>query len=209
MVRFVDVSDLVPTIPKKRIRVKVLRRYDGYYDTCRTDQQGSSCWIFRKTHIGQMVCNKATPHLFEIPLKTSTSIRKWRALKPKHFFAFVRFEDVLDGLVNPVFGVDLIGRVMSVGNYDEDVSPDITWNQVYLELETENVDYQANIHVNSLMVGRCVDNIICVLRFAKLEMAQDQWRATTAGACTKLLFNPICPEEAAMRTYFAGRDDGL
>lgn len=30
MVRFVDVSDLVPTIPKKRIRVKVLRRYDGF-----------------------------------------------------------------------------------------------------------------------------------------------------------------------------------
>lgn len=36
-----------------------------------------------------------------------------------------------------ILNIDLIGRVMSVGNYDEDVSPDITWNQVYLELENE------------------------------------------------------------------------
>ncbi|CAL9222875.1 unnamed protein product [Arabidopsis halleri] len=106
MVRFVDVSNLVPTIPKKRIKVKVLRRYDGYYDTCRI-QQRSSCWILKKTHRGQMVCNKPTPHLFEIRLKTSTSVRKWRALQPKHFFAFVRFQDVLDGLINPVFGVGM------------------------------------------------------------------------------------------------------
>ncbi|CAL9235483.1 unnamed protein product, partial [Arabidopsis halleri] len=207
MVRFVDVSDLVPTIPKKRIKVKVLRRYDGFtlfnstLELILVDKRGTMIHavLNKDLHVGYsekliegrwfvisnfdlilaMETFRPTPHLFEIHLKTSTSVRKWKALQPKHFFAFARFQDVLDGLVNPVFGVDLIGGVMSVGNYDEDVSPDITWNQVYLELENEK---QVFVHCQlpseysrEFFDGwkTCVDNIIiCVLRFAKLEMAQ-------------------------------------
>ncbi|EFH39450.1 predicted protein [Arabidopsis lyrata subsp. lyrata] len=153
---------------------------------------------------------RPVPHRFKIVWNSGTTIKDIRPLCSADFFSFVAFEDIKSGSLDPTLCVDLIGRLMCVGNYDEDEGMNSTWEQIYLELENvRGIRIRCRLPKGYATkffscLKTCADNIIlCVMRFARLELSRGDMRATTLCTCTELLFNPSCDEASRMRLAFA------
>ncbi|EFH53126.1 predicted protein [Arabidopsis lyrata subsp. lyrata] len=155
---------------------------------------------------------RPVPHRFKIVWNSGTTIKDIRPLCSAEFFSFVAFEDIKSGSLDPTLCVDLIGRVVRVGNGRESGPPASDWNELFLELENEEGERLQcrlpNEYSNAFFNEwrNCLDNIIiCVLRFARLEVTRDFWRATTVYTCTRILLNYRCVEVTRMRDVFYDR----
>ncbi|CAH8272675.1 unnamed protein product [Arabidopsis lyrata] len=232
------VSDLIPSMNERMMgRFIIIRRFrcSSRLDTLElilADEKGDriqasigldclaydssrlveGTWIFIKDFglVDAVGSVRPTRHAYKILWNLSTSFQRTVVTASVDYFKFVRFEDVLAGLVDPSVCVDLIGRLMCVGNYDEDEGMNSTWEQIYLELENvRGIRIRCRLpkgYATKFFSGlkTCADNIIlCVMRFARLELSRGDMRATTLCTCTELLFNPSCDEASRMRLAFA------
>ncbi|KAG7583611.1 Nucleic acid-binding OB-fold [Arabidopsis suecica] len=157
---------------------------------------------------------RPVPHRFKIVWNSGTTIKDIRPLCSGDFFSFVAFEDIKSCSLDPTLCVDLIGRVVRVGNGRESGPPASDWNELFLELENEEGERLQcrlpNEYSNAFFNEwrNCLDSIvICVMRFARLEVTRDFWRATTVYTCTRILLNYRCVEVTRMRDVFYDRGE--
>ncbi|EFH63183.1 hypothetical protein ARALYDRAFT_894106 [Arabidopsis lyrata subsp. lyrata] len=233
---FFSVSDLNPFVHEWKIKVKILRKFYLYetlelilvdekgqnihavinkeYEDRRTSKIVEGNWI-SITNFDLVPVTGAfrpVPHRFKIVWNSGTTIKDIRPLCSAEFFSFVAFEDIKSGSLDPTLCVDLIGRVVRVGNGRESGPPASDWNELFLELENEEGERLQcrlpNEYSNAFFNEwrNCLDNIIiCVLRFARLEVTRDFWGATTVYTCTRILLNYRCVEVTRMRDVFYAR----
>ncbi|CAE6201381.1 unnamed protein product [Arabidopsis arenosa] len=155
-----------------------------------------------------------TDHRFMIHWKSTTWFRNIQPMSYDNFFAFASFEDIKSGSLDTNICVDLIGRVVAVGNRNEEGPPDNEWNEIFFDIENIEGDKLTcrlpKAYANDFFDHwrHSVDKIIiCVMRFAKLEVDQENWRATTVHNCTSVLLNPPCSEVSQMESLFAETED--
>ncbi|CAH8254529.1 unnamed protein product [Arabidopsis lyrata] len=209
------VSDLIPSMNERMMgRFIIIRRFrcSSRLDTLElilADEKGDriqasigldclaydssrlveGTWIFIKDFglVDAVGSVRPTRHAYKILWIPSTFFKRTVVTASVDYFKFVRFEDVLAGLVDPSVCVDLIGVLMCVGNYDEDEGMNSTWEQIYLELENvRGIRIRCRLpkgYATKFFSGlkTCADNIIlCVMRFARLELSRvkvlNKWR---------------------------------
>ncbi|CAH8252310.1 unnamed protein product [Arabidopsis lyrata] len=149
---------------------------------------------------------RPVPHRFMLRWQDTTVMKKISPVSSNNFFSFASFDDVNSGILDPAVCVDLIGEIIKVGNPKEDGGPNNDWNEIYFQLQdkTDNIlqcrlpkDY-ANDFFNKWR--HCTDDIlICIMRFAKLEVNSGSWLATSAYTCTEIMINFPCQEVTDMK----------
>ncbi|XP_010490191.1 PREDICTED: uncharacterized protein LOC104767926 [Camelina sativa] len=123
-------------------------------------------------------------------------------------FNNVGFKRIYDNDFHGRWPYDIIIRVLRVGNLFEEVPPDKEWNELFVDLENIEDDRlscrlpkpYANDFFNEWI--HCVGDIICVIRFARIERNQDSIMVTTVHICTRVMINPPCPQVTQLRDAF-------
>ncbi|CAD5314608.1 unnamed protein product [Arabidopsis thaliana] len=101
----------------------------------------------------------------------------------------------------------------SRGNWNDEGPPEHEWNEIFFIENVEGDKLTCRLpkaYANDFFDNwrHCGDKIIiCVMRFAKLEVDQEDWRATTVHDCTRVLLNPRCAEVSRIESVFAEAED--
>ncbi|KAG7564013.1 hypothetical protein ISN44_As10g007690 [Arabidopsis suecica] len=162
---FARVSDLIPSMHVRYVvKLKILRRYrcSSSLDTLQlvlSDDKGDRIqatigegyvanvssrliegrWIFIKYFdlVNAVGSFRLTLHDYKICWELETSCWKIGPLASGDDFGFVQFEDIIGGFRDPNFSVDLVGRLVSINDFDHSDPGDYGCQQLYLELENE------------------------------------------------------------------------
>ncbi|CAH8263594.1 unnamed protein product [Arabidopsis lyrata] len=161
-----DVSALNPYIHEWKIKVKILRKFTcsftGYktFDLILVDDEGQKIhavmgiefedifsmrltersWISLSSFSLSRVIGtfRPTDHRFMIHWKSTTWFRNIQPMSYDNFFKFDSFEDIKSGSLDTNICGDLIGRVVAVGNQNDEEPPDNEWNEIFFDIE--NID---------------------------------------------------------------------